>query len=815
MTDLEVQMIFSPQNCSLEVLERTLTRSRRELAERLMAQIDRMAETGTAHHNLVIGSRGSGKTHLLSYVLKKRGETPEPIVIRLSEEERGIASLLDFLVACLAAAGMSQDDIVDRITRGTVSERVDAARELFREQIGKRPTLIVLENLSDMFDRFDEGELRSLRGFLQEHPNVSILASSVALFTSSSSPDQPFYGFFTIHSLEPLDRFETRLFLAALAWLHGQHDVARELEKEELQKRVNAIHQLTGGNHRLLAMLSRFLSAEGLKELVDPFVEMVDRELTPYYQQRLDRLTPQQNKILRAVASLKLGGSLTVKEVAHYTMLTSQVVSRQLHDLLHESYVVRDQRGRESYYGLREPLLRLALDIKEGRGGPLPTIVDFLRRWYEPAELETLLNSAPAQVRLYYEEALAAATESAVAQGTKRVVQLLRKGADLLRQSRPRQALECFDELVRVEPDECVFWFARAFALEDMGRLDEALLAYEKGECAYDNPLGRFAGPGEPLQTGMLAMALDRRACALRELGHLDQAIATCDRVLEQFGQSDLPALLTAVASALLEKGNALHQQDRFEDAIAAYEEVVLRFKGSDEPTLVEHVAKALLLIGFVLCEQERFEDAVAECDKVAEWFAAPHHPALLEYVADALRLKGLTLMLGNRHQEALVVWDEVLSCSPLDGSAVANRLATLLAMNRTDQAFKGLHEALGQHEFEKDERADWAGRFVDHFTGESERLREVVQVFGDETEAVASGLTKWLQVHLPLGEEDIAEFEEAEGNLKAVLGDVEEAQMALRMIEAARKDAQGDTTALLSLPIELRQLIEEKKDKG
>ena len=134
------------------------------------------------------------------------------------------------------------------------------------------------------------------------------------------------------------------------------------------------------------------MTVDGFAELVGPFVQMVDRELTPYYQQRLDRLSPQQKKILMAIAGHH-GRALSVKEIAAYTFSSSQVVSRQLADLIHGAHVRRTKLGRESLYELNEPLLRLVLDIKEGRDRPLPLIVAFLSRWYDLRELRRLEDS--------------------------------------------------------------------------------------------------------------------------------------------------------------------------------------------------------------------------------------------------------------------------------------------------------------------------------------------------------------------------------------------------------------------------------------
>ena len=374
------QMLFSPQNSNLETLDKTLTPEYRKLADIILRRTK--DHTSGAQYELIIGPRGSGKTHILSFIyktLKKEYTDRTKLkVIRLSEEERGLTSLLDFLRACLRAFDLSPEEIVRYVTRGDAETYISAAEEQFRKLTDNIPTLILIENISDIFRGFKDDDLLDLRGFFQTHPNISITASSVSLYKSSSKPDHPFYGFFNIHTLIPLNRKKTRLFMATIAEANEKYELAKEIRNESSQTKVNAIYDLTGGNHRLLSMLVNVLEIDGLAELVGPFVQMIDRELTPYYQQRLDRLTPQQNKILNSIAD-RHGTALTVKEIAYFTFLTSQVVSRQLFNLSQQMFLRREKKGRESLYELNERLLRIVLDMKEGRDRPLPLIVNFPR----------------------------------------------------------------------------------------------------------------------------------------------------------------------------------------------------------------------------------------------------------------------------------------------------------------------------------------------------------------------------------------------------------------------------------------------------
>ena len=389
MNGTPMQLVFSPQNCTIEVLDKTLTPGRRNVADHIIGRMRQALDSGGSHHTLIVGPRGSGKTHLLAFISKTLSHSvgiPFNLVV-LSEEERGVSTLLDILLAIFRHLDAVPSDYIQRIrSSGKDAPRDDAIR-LFDEVIEGRPTIIMIEYLSDVLASMDEEELHKLRALLEERPHISLLASSVRLFENSASRHQPFHGFFTIQAIAALSPGEARTFLSQVAEVSGREDLAQALAKENAQARVNAMYRLTGGNHRLLAMLCAFLTEDRLSDLVRPFVQLIDRELIPYYQQRLDRLSPQQNKIIRAIADHH-GRAMNVKDLAAYTFLSSQSVSRQLHELQHGALVERTPIGRESFYELSEPLLRHTLDLKEGRDRFLPFVVRFLRDWYDAERLQ-------------------------------------------------------------------------------------------------------------------------------------------------------------------------------------------------------------------------------------------------------------------------------------------------------------------------------------------------------------------------------------------------------------------------------------------
>ena len=116
-------------------------------------------------------------------------------------------------------------------------------------------------------------------------------------------------------------------------------------------------------------------------------------ELTPYYQARMQWLSPQQRKIIELLCDRR--NAVSVKEIARRCFISHQTASSQLKDLLIKGYVGKNVEGRESFYELQEPLMRICLEVKKQRGEPIKLFVDFLRIWYTNRELNSRLAQLP------------------------------------------------------------------------------------------------------------------------------------------------------------------------------------------------------------------------------------------------------------------------------------------------------------------------------------------------------------------------------------------------------------------------------------
>lgn len=389
---------FTPSLMSAETLEEIFVQ-REELAQEIVDVVAESALTPSKHYSLLIGPRGIGKTHLISLIYHRvchREDLRDRLrVAWLREEEWGVSSFLDLLLRLLTALQAEYKDAalaekIEALYSLSATEAEHAAATMLKDYVGERALLVLAENLDDLFEGMGEVGQKRLRSFIQENPFWIIVATAQSLFKDVSRRTSPFYGFFTIHLLENLSLGDATALLTKIADLEEKRDLSAFIQTPMGRARIRAVHHLAGGNPRVYVIFSQFLTRETLDELVDPFMHMLD-ELTPYYQAKMKWLSSQQRKIVDFLCDHR--GAVPVKAIAKRCFISQQTASGQLQDLRAKGYVVSEAVGRESYYELREPLMRMCIDVKKSRGGPVELFVDFLRLWYTLDELRQLHSS--------------------------------------------------------------------------------------------------------------------------------------------------------------------------------------------------------------------------------------------------------------------------------------------------------------------------------------------------------------------------------------------------------------------------------------
>ena len=618
---------FSPNWSDPEVLE-AITVAREHLISDAVEKVRESALTANKHHLLFIGPRGSGKTHLITIIhhrISKMRDLKSPLCIAWLNEDQTCDSLLSLLLQIHQALSKAHPEFFPASSLEPIyneNDRLDATHkltELLLKQTGDKTLLILIENLDLLFHEFDEAEQKRWRAFIQDYPIFCTVATGQRLFHGVSNSDAPFYGFFDLNHLKPFSATEAAEMLGKIAKENHDTELRSFIQSNRGRGRTRALHHLTGGNQRLFVILSDFINKDSLDDLVKPFEELVDEQLTPYYQERLRWLPTLQRRIVEFLCSSPK--PQPVKAIERHLFVKHQTISSQLADLRKMGYVISKKRGRESLYELAEPLMRLSYEVKEAKGRtPLRLLVNFLRVWYDHEELESRMSQVSGKdliSKMYFTEAHA----KMKTEGNLRL-QYFQDEADGI------DLTHCNDEelgLLKDLKDESTLIddvYNYGLALAHRGNYHDALKEFTTVvEC-------------DQTSTDLLSKVLNDRGAANDRMGNWQLAIDDHTAVIEL---KDAP--IKQFARALINRGVTHGQLGNPQLAIDDYSAVI---ELKDAP--IEPVARALVNRGITHGQLGNPQLEIDDYSVVIELKDAP-----IEQVARALVNRGFTHgQLGN-----------------------------------------------------------------------------------------------------------------------------------------------------------------------
>jgi tetratricopeptide (TPR) repeat protein len=544
-----------------------------------------------------------------------------------------------------------------------------------------RHVVVFAENLNDLFRRIGPHGQQALRAVIQETAAVSLVATTPSLFPGVSDAESPFYGTFDTTHIDEMSLDEATELLLRVAELRGDDDLVTALRRPETRRRLQVIQALAGGHPRIWMLFADSLTVGAIDELVPLFLKMLD-DLTPYYQDRMRDLEGDQERIVALLCERP--GALSVGEIAERCEMEHRVASTAVGRLEGKGFVSRaphtGRDRRRAYYELREPLLRLCLQVKDVRGKPVQLIVDFLRSWYDQAEAWRLLSQVP---------------------GGSLAVEYLRAAFF------PTPLL--FDESVLDGVDS---WKEAAMRVDAYLKLnaDEAWMRPIQAMCLYlgDDAAGALAAlegqPPLPLVEVVTLVASVRQGTTDRldarerlatyiETGSSDTALLSLvAKGLEELG--DYEGALAAHTQAseiepgrrahLNGRGKALCRLSRYEEALEALDAA----RSLGEPSLENRRIRCA-----ALQELGRFEELLIEAQALVA--TAPNRAWTHATLGDAL------INLG-RPEDALTAFDEALRLDPSGTplKVVRNAVFGILALSSGDKeaatvALRGLDEAV------------------------------------------------------------------------------------------------------------------------
>ncbi|MDP1563524.1 MAG: hypothetical protein Q8M16_19255 [Pirellulaceae bacterium] len=397
MTKNKLISAYTPSNTDPQLLKRVFVQ-REQLLDRIVDRLSVSMTSGDKHHLLLVGPRGSGKTHLVTlahWELRQNPKLSDSMRIAWLGEDDTFSGLIHFAFGIARSLADEYPDEFPADFKSSVRglRQDDAALAVLNSVITNlkhRHLLLITENLDHTFQGLGESGQKKLRAFLQETRRIATLATTQQLFAGVSSRDEAFFGFFDTFHLEPLTVDDAQQLILNIAKEQGSNDLIQFLNSNNARYRIRALHHLAGGNHRMYVLLAEFLTQDKLNDLVAAFENLAE-EMTPYFQERMRSLPDQQRQLVQCLCDAE--GAMTVKQLVEETFIAEGNCSKQLGNLKAKAYVRSEKRGKESYYDIAEPLMRLCLEVKNQRGRPLKLVASFLKAWFPEDKLQASLKA--------------------------------------------------------------------------------------------------------------------------------------------------------------------------------------------------------------------------------------------------------------------------------------------------------------------------------------------------------------------------------------------------------------------------------------
>ncbi|MBU2865494.1 winged helix-turn-helix domain-containing protein, partial [Pacificibacter marinus] len=579
--------------------------ARRDTLETMCRRLKSVGPEDDGQHQILIGTRGMGKTSLLRRMaieIKRDHELSDrfaPLMFR--EEQYNVLRLQDFWRNCgesLAGWAESQgrDDLAEHLDDVVFSsswDSDDGAAEQFEAEmhaLGKRAVLLI-DNLDLILDALKDEDRWTLRASLQARGGPILIGAATQSLKETADRDAAFYEFFQPYYLEPLELQETETFMRALANQRGEvgRRVLHVMHADRARLRV--LHRLAGGNPRILALTYRLLETEDSHSAMADLERLLD-EVTPYYKARVEEYqTPLQRAIIDAIALH--WDPVTTGHLSEITGIPTTTLSPQLTRLRKDGLVERiETSGSYAGHQVVERFLNIWYLMRHGTRRTrqrMRWLVAFLSSFYCKDELEEIGRTARATGRFdlwtrEYVHAFEQATQIAPARE--------RLG---LKSAGPRHD----DMIVADYPAS-----PESQKAKELG--DKGVSAGRDGEDVaalkiFEELIAHYSDSPDPQVKKQVARAMLNKGGTLGQTGDHAAEIEVYDALIARYGDSDALPLQEQVARAMLNKGVTLGQTDDPAAEIEVYDALIARYGDSDALPLQEPVALAMLNKGGTL----------------------------------------------------------------------------------------------------------------------------------------------------------------------------------------------------------------------
>jgi tetratricopeptide (TPR) repeat protein len=225
-------------------------------------------------------------------------------------------------------------------------------------------------------------------------------------------------------------------------------------------------------------------------------------------------------------------------------------------------------------------------------------------------------------------------------------------GASIAQIGKLDEAIEAYNKSIVLKPDYAEAYSNMGNALKDQGKLEEAIKAYNKSIAIKPD----------------FAEAYNNMGAALKDQGKLDEAIEAYNKSI---------ALKPDYAEAYNNMGNALQDQGKFEEAIEAYNKAL---------SLKPDNAEAYNNMGLILKDQGKLDEAIEAYNKSI---------ALKPDYAEAYNNMGNALQDQGKFEEAIEAYNKALSLKPDNAVMYSNMGNALKDQGNLDKAIEAFNKSI------------------------------------------------------------------------------------------------------------------------
>ncbi|MDX6750769.1 tetratricopeptide repeat protein, partial [Geminicoccaceae bacterium 1502E] len=559
---------FNPHAMSDEAVK-ALATGREDVLAQILGVIEaNRSGGGSLQHVLITAPRGMGKSFLLRLVqVALQERTDPPRFVLLPEEQPNITTPASFL-----------DEIRRRLEGGDpraamprfaeegpgaweeAAARLEAAIRAAMPDDPHPLLVAAVENLDVLLDSVFRGKADQsrLRKLLAGQPHLMLLATTLKGDLDQSYDARLFHAF-AHKRLRPWEQADYVAYFRRRAGTKGAIHPG--------ESRLKAIATFTGGSPRMAVVLADLVEEGDPLSAAGTLDRLVD-ELTPYYQDLLERMPPRSRALFDALVR---GGEPCSQSDLAVRVGTTQNRIAQHFAWLRENEVVfgeRRQGGRDFLYRVADRVFvqyykkRFILHGMDYT--PLAAMTDFLEMFFSVDE-----NRAYAQDLLK--------------RGAKREAQIFMQVA--LEQAKQIESRL----LVQID------FTKNSRLLIDAGRFEEAVDTLRRAAAFAEE-----TGDKKELAACLLSMGR-----SLRRLQRFEEAVDTLRRaatLAEETGDKDMQT------TCLLSMGRSLRRLQRFEEAVDPLRRAATLAEETGDKDMQ---TTCLLSMGRSLRRLQRFEEAV------------------------------------------------------------------------------------------------------------------------------------------------------------------------------------------------------------